>query len=196
MERVWPDAFVEEINLTKNISTLRKTLRNGNGAGEFIETIPTIGYRFVAEVRQARNGGTVLERVGDATQEERETTKLQEEEPPVILPTPRPVPIDGRRRWLWGGMALLIAVLMGWVWLNSNRSPQIKSLAVLPLNSLEATQQDNALALRLADALILRLGSLRQLQVRPITAVRSAISPTAACSSCPPASCLAPGLGA
>jgi DNA-binding winged helix-turn-helix (wHTH) protein/tetratricopeptide (TPR) repeat protein len=54
MERVWPDAFVEEINLTKNISVLRKTLANGNGHGrqEYIVTIPKRGYRFVAEIGQ------------------------------------------------------------------------------------------------------------------------------------------------
>lgn len=56
MRRVWPDAAVEEINLTKNISILRKTLANGNGHDEeqpeFIVTLAKRGYRFVAEVRE------------------------------------------------------------------------------------------------------------------------------------------------
>lgn len=48
---VWPDAFVEETNLTSNISLLRKALgENGNGHG-FIETVPKRGYRFVAPVK-------------------------------------------------------------------------------------------------------------------------------------------------
>jgi DNA-binding winged helix-turn-helix (wHTH) protein len=57
LREVWPDTFVEEVNLTVNISTLRKALdkaldhgrRSGNGNG-IIQTIPTRGYRFVAPV--------------------------------------------------------------------------------------------------------------------------------------------------
>src|SRR5689334_10450301 len=48
LRAVWPDTFVEENNLSVNISTLRKVL---GGDGEaFIETIPRRGYRFVAPV--------------------------------------------------------------------------------------------------------------------------------------------------
>src|SRR6266567_4868917 len=43
IKMVWPETFVEENNLTQNISTLRKAL----GDGEYIETIPRRGYRFV-----------------------------------------------------------------------------------------------------------------------------------------------------
>lgn len=56
MQEVWGDTFVEEANLTVHISNLRKTLANGNGAGNenngFIETIPRRGYRFVGDVRK------------------------------------------------------------------------------------------------------------------------------------------------
>src|SRR5213592_4566627 len=47
MQRLWPDSFVEEANLTQNIYTLRKAL-----GGDYIQTIPRRGYRFVAEVRE------------------------------------------------------------------------------------------------------------------------------------------------
>lgn len=52
-KHVWPDAFVEETNLTKNISILRKVLREGDGEKSFIETVPKRGYRFVALVRRS-----------------------------------------------------------------------------------------------------------------------------------------------
>jgi TolB-like protein/Tfp pilus assembly protein PilF len=52
MKRVWPDTFVEEISLTRNISVLRKTLGDGDEGREFIETIPKRGYRFVAQVKE------------------------------------------------------------------------------------------------------------------------------------------------
>ncbi|MEQ1606600.1 MAG: winged helix-turn-helix domain-containing protein [Pyrinomonadaceae bacterium] len=50
MERVWADAFVEEGNLNRNISTLRKLL--GEEGARFIKTVPKRGYRFDSEVRE------------------------------------------------------------------------------------------------------------------------------------------------
>jgi len=52
LERVWPGIFVEETNLTRNISLLRKTLGNGVDGRAYIETIPKQGYRFAGEVRE------------------------------------------------------------------------------------------------------------------------------------------------
>src|SRR5215510_8910049 len=49
MKRVWPNTFVEEGNLTQNISLLRKALGETPGGVQFIETVPRRGYRFVAE---------------------------------------------------------------------------------------------------------------------------------------------------
>src|SRR5271169_2886632 len=50
MKELWPNAFVEEGNLTKNIFVLRKALGNGDLGREYIETVPKRGYRFVATV--------------------------------------------------------------------------------------------------------------------------------------------------
>jgi Tol biopolymer transport system component/DNA-binding winged helix-turn-helix (wHTH) protein len=59
MQAIWPDAIVEESNLTHNISQIRRAL----GDCEYIETIPRRGYRFVPEVqivrREAQGGETV-----------------------------------------------------------------------------------------------------------------------------------------
>jgi DNA-binding winged helix-turn-helix (wHTH) protein len=46
LAEVWPDAIVEEGNLSHNVSALRKALGDGEQA-EYIETIPRQGYRFV-----------------------------------------------------------------------------------------------------------------------------------------------------
>ena len=50
MQAVWPDTFVEEGNLTSNISILRRQLGVLPDGGEYIQTIPKRGYRFVAAV--------------------------------------------------------------------------------------------------------------------------------------------------
>lgn len=51
MKLVWPDSFVEESNLNRNISTLRKALDEKPSDHKYIETIPKMGYRFVTPVK-------------------------------------------------------------------------------------------------------------------------------------------------
>lgn len=48
---VWPDATVEETNLSHNIAELRRTLGKSLGGPPYIETVSKSGYRFVAAVR-------------------------------------------------------------------------------------------------------------------------------------------------
>ncbi len=52
MKRVWPNTFVEEGNLTQNVSLLRKALGESADGPQFIETVPRRGYRFVAPVNK------------------------------------------------------------------------------------------------------------------------------------------------
>ena len=52
MREIWPDAIVEENNITVSMSILRKTLGEARGDRQFIETVPRRGYRFVAEVTE------------------------------------------------------------------------------------------------------------------------------------------------
>lgn len=49
MKRVWPDARVEETGLARNVSLLRKALGDEGEQGQYIETVPKRGYRFLAE---------------------------------------------------------------------------------------------------------------------------------------------------
>src|SRR6478609_5500616 len=55
MRKVWADTFVEDANLTVNISALRKVLGEDSNGSQFIETIPKRGYRFVAPVLEVPN---------------------------------------------------------------------------------------------------------------------------------------------
>ena len=52
MQRVWPDTAVEESNLARNVSTLRRSLGQQRDEHPFIETIPWRGYRFTAQTRE------------------------------------------------------------------------------------------------------------------------------------------------
>ena len=50
MERVWPGVIVEEVNLSMNVSAVRKALGDAPGGMRWIETVARKGYRFNAPV--------------------------------------------------------------------------------------------------------------------------------------------------
>ena len=50
LKQVWPDTFVEEVNLAVNISVIRKALGENPQDCRYIATVPGRGYRFVGEV--------------------------------------------------------------------------------------------------------------------------------------------------
>src|SRR5215217_89164 len=50
IERIWPDAFIEESNLFLYLSILRKTLGDRSDGKPFLETLRRRGYRFNGEV--------------------------------------------------------------------------------------------------------------------------------------------------
>src|SRR6266540_5368551 len=52
MQRLWPNAVVEEANLPNNISLLRKALGDDASEHQYIETVPRRGYRFVGRVAE------------------------------------------------------------------------------------------------------------------------------------------------
>lgn len=62
LETVWDGAFVEENNLDKTVSQLRRALGDKRGESAFIETVRKHGFRFVADVRRVeaeeRNAAT------------------------------------------------------------------------------------------------------------------------------------------
>jgi DNA-binding winged helix-turn-helix (wHTH) protein len=55
MDRVWPDSFVSEANLSVHVAILRKLFREYGGDQEYILTIPKFGYRFAEEVKISIN---------------------------------------------------------------------------------------------------------------------------------------------
>lgn len=52
MRRIWGETFVEENNLSRNISMLRKTLGDRTDESRYIKTVPKLGYRFDPDVQE------------------------------------------------------------------------------------------------------------------------------------------------
>lgn len=189
MKRVWPDAIVEEVNLAKNISTLRQVLNEGGEASEYIETVPKRGYRFVANVKLVEAGELtwlVRERISARIVSEEETDEpddlIQTVNATTLLPetlalsaTTKTGP--GRWRWpLWVAASVLLLGLTAAGYYFKSASGRtagapVKSLAVLPFKFLGTDRQNEYLGLGLTDALITKLGALRQVAVRPTSAI-------------------------
>jgi Tol biopolymer transport system component/DNA-binding winged helix-turn-helix (wHTH) protein len=89
MRAIWPDSFVEESNLTRNISLLRKAL-NSEDPHQYIDTVPKVGYRFVAQVHELGEEGadTVIERltISRTSTVEEEVIGLESSRAPERLP--------------------------------------------------------------------------------------------------------------
>jgi TolB-like protein/DNA-binding winged helix-turn-helix (wHTH) protein/Tfp pilus assembly protein PilF len=88
MQKLWQDRFVEESNLTFNIKMLRKALGDNAQRPQFIETVQSRGYRFIAEVRRIEEVGE-NGRLGDTEGK----TRLSLDSSPSFLPvsvSPRP----------------------------------------------------------------------------------------------------------
>ncbi|MBK8303505.1 MAG: transcriptional regulator [Chloracidobacterium sp.] len=49
LDAVWPDTYVEETTLARNVSWLRKLIED-DGGKRLIETVPKMGYRFTPDV--------------------------------------------------------------------------------------------------------------------------------------------------
>ena len=58
IQKVWPDTFVTEANLTQNVSSLRKALGERANDARYIVTVPGRGYSFVADVFEVPRDAT------------------------------------------------------------------------------------------------------------------------------------------
>jgi eukaryotic-like serine/threonine-protein kinase len=106
MGELWPDAFVEEANLSQNIFMLRKALGDTPEDRRYIVTLPGKGYRFVAEVREVtQNGGDVVIASRSRSQMVVEQTDTA---PGRTLPAPPPKAPPTRR---WKYLAAIGAVV-------------------------------------------------------------------------------------
>src|SRR5215813_1561074 len=89
IEMLWPDSFVEEGNLTYNISAIRKALGESPNERKYIITIPGKGYKFGADVKRTSvaQSDVVLARYTKSTLvvQEHELSRSTEDGPKGLL---------------------------------------------------------------------------------------------------------------
>jgi DNA-binding winged helix-turn-helix (wHTH) protein/TolB-like protein/Tfp pilus assembly protein PilF len=177
MRAVWPDTFVEDANLTVNISALRKALGEGESEHHYIETVPRRGYRFVSPVIEVKNDSAASYAEANPNprlilEDERKVEATKEESADYTFVHP----LLRSRGWGWSliGIFVLVglAVIAYYTWLSrAERGLKVRSIAVLPFKPLVADNRDEPLEMGMCDALITRLSGLHQLIVRPTSAV-------------------------
>ena len=187
MAAIWPDTVVEESNLTQTVYVLRKILGQDASGEKFIQTIPKRGYRFLHELRAVADESDLIVKHQTTSR-----TDIREEVNPAeqaLLPQghgPKHRSLEPRIRIALRFMlplsaAVLVTTLIFFYWNHKSSSrenrPSIRSIAVLPFQSIGVPESDSYLGLGLADALIGRLGNLKQIQVRPTSAVRVYATP-------------------
>lgn len=175
MDRLWPNAFVEESNLIQNIHILRKTLGATASGKPMIETLRRRGYRFNGEVRSIKQA-----EISHAVQSN-ETAALFKFPTVVSNTSVADRPLDAsslsRHKWFIAGAAVLLvaSVLTIGYYFYFYRSLSIKdqrSIAVLPLKPINSANRDEIYENGIADALIQRLASIKGFVVRPLSGTR------------------------
>jgi len=169
INRVWAGSLVEEGNLKVTVSMLRKALGEGT-SGQYIETLPRRGYRFIPAVRELDDD------------EARQVRRPPVPSSPTVQPDDAqlgpsaPIQAANRRVRLSLGLTCVAAVglmISGYVlWKKPAADGPTQSIAVLPFKPLAAASRDESLEMGMADTLITRLSGLRHLDVRPLSAVR------------------------
>ena len=169
---VWSDVVVTDGALTHCIEEIRSVLGDDPRDVRFLQTVPHLGYRFIARVWEEEAA------CEDVIVEEEVTTvsvRVQSQEgdasrsggKPELLLSPR------RRRGrivpiALAGASLLIACVLAVVWFAGGTHPPprpITSLAVLPFQDLSRDPNEEYFADGLTDAMITELARIRALRV-------------------------------
>jgi TolB-like protein/DNA-binding winged helix-turn-helix (wHTH) protein len=183
-QAAWPDTFVTDDAIVKRLKDLRLALQDDSQ--QYIKTVPRRGYLFAAEVQEegsSASGALYAQQVdgikaliqGELEGESQDTIEAGAGDCLAAAP---------HRSWRSSLTAVAIPValvalasLISYLWISSKSSETgisatVESIAVLPFKPLDASSQDESFETGMADTLITRLSGLRQIVVRPISAVR------------------------
>jgi TolB-like protein/DNA-binding winged helix-turn-helix (wHTH) protein/Tfp pilus assembly protein PilF len=182
MKKVWPDAVIEEGSLTRNISTIRRVLGDGENGLRYIETVPTRGYRFVATVRaledenpdsaeRAANGKATATSGGAQTPiESIEEPTAHTAEVIAGRPSHAEYPVANIKRYKGAAVVMAIAIvfaiaIVSYIRFSRSSQPPIVSVAILPFAHEGNDPNMEYFSDGISESLINNLSQLPQLKV-------------------------------
>ena len=184
MSALWPDSFVEESNLTQQVSMARKALGETAGDPRYIVTVPARGYRFAVTVRPVIKDRPALELVSPPHSMDAEEAHTKPEtddgaprQPAVAEAGDATAPLHTRRGFrkvmliVLGALVVVTAFAFYRKYSSLFRVAEPRSLAILPFRNLKQEPSSDFLGFSLADAVITKLGYVSALTVRPSSAV-------------------------
>jgi Tol biopolymer transport system component/DNA-binding winged helix-turn-helix (wHTH) protein len=110
---VWNETSVSDNALTRAIAQIRKALEDDPRQPRFIETLPTVGYRFIGKL-------------------------ITEEAPPAAQPMPRKLPGIA----VWGVIALVVLAAVGLAWRFWPRPPVQAVFMPVPLTTYQGNEAE------------------------------------------------------
>jgi Tol biopolymer transport system component/DNA-binding winged helix-turn-helix (wHTH) protein len=141
MRLIWPNTSVEENNLTRNISTLRKVLEESPNQHRFIVTIPGRGYQFAGDTPEEIAGTAIV-----YERHARAQVLIEEQlEPDTLIEPIQPIKTEIVEQNSWRGIAYRAAVVVAactlvasaaWLYISRSREAVLPLPRVVPLTSL------------------------------------------------------------
>jgi len=178
LEKVWKDAFVEEAVVAQNVFALRQVLACDSDGRKYIETVPKLGYRFVAPVQHVSRDRSelVLQEQTSArilieeTIENSGESKGRSSQTRALISTftrPRNLVIA----LLAISLVVALVLISGSTFRKRDSGLKVSRIAVLPFKALGADGNNEFLGLGMADALIVKLSHSQDLSVLPTSSV-------------------------
>jgi TolB-like protein/DNA-binding winged helix-turn-helix (wHTH) protein len=167
--RLWSsDVFVDfDHGLNKSVQKLRDALGDSANSPRFIETIPKVGYRFIAPIRSETRSPAPKVLEAPASPPTAEPTL-------PLSATPSQTKVrNPRTKWFLVAAAIaLLAVVGGWSLRNRFATTEpIRSLAVLPVENLSGDTSQDYFADGMTDELITMLAKRSNLRITSRTSV-------------------------
>jgi TolB-like protein/DNA-binding winged helix-turn-helix (wHTH) protein len=165
--KLWPETTVDfDHGLNKAISKIREALGDSAENPRFIETVARRGYKFLADVTVVGNVTVVTDE--QAAAESDDPAPQQNVEPPGLreaaIPSERS--IRSFAPWFFGGLIVLAASLLTIAHSSSRPpSPEIRSIAVIPLQNLSNDVSQDYFTDGMTDELITDLAQIRRLRI-------------------------------
>jgi len=176
--RVWPNESFGDFDQALNIAIgkLRSALGDSTENPRFIETLPKRGYRFIADVSILDTGARPKRPASSAADLPGSQEKKTEPGPKLqgagLAVSPQPRLWLTRRVTVALALVLSLLIFFAWLFRSGGRAPAgIRSLAVLPLESLSGDASQNYFADGMTDELITDLAQISALRVISRTSV-------------------------